>query len=61
MIALTNAKIIPVTQKIIENGKVKALGADIPIPENFEVIDYQGKWITLGLIDTHTHLRKNLI
>lgn len=43
---------------VISNGKIKELGVEgkIEIPEDAEVIDVNGKIITPGLIDPHTHL-----
>ena len=62
MIALTNAKIITVTNGIYENGtvlvdhgKIVSVG-NVEVPENAEVVDCSGKWITPGLIDAHTHI-----
>lgn len=37
-------------------GKVVAVGADIRIPDNTEVLDGTGKWVTPGIIDVHSHL-----
>ncbi len=62
-IALTGAKVFPVSQPPIDNatvviagGKITAVGANVPIPSNAERIDAGGKWITLGLIDPVTVL-----
>ena len=41
---------------LIENGKIKAVGANVEIPDDCEVIDASGKWVTPGFIDAHTHL-----
>ena len=41
---------------LIENGKIKAVGANVEIPAGAEVIDASGKWVTPGFIDAHTHL-----
>ena len=50
---------------VIENGVIACAGgvigyvgaaADAPILEADEVIDCEGRWITPGLIDPHTHL-----
>ncbi|MBQ7086855.1 MAG: amidohydrolase, partial [Clostridia bacterium] len=61
MIAIINAKILTVTNGTIENGallvedgKIAGYGADIQIPENAEIIDAKGGWLTPGLIDAHT-------
>ena len=41
---------------LIEDGRIKAIGADLEIPEEAEVYDYGEKTILPGLIDAHTHL-----
>ena len=63
MIAIINAKILTVTNGTIENGallveegKIKAYGENIAIPENAEIIDAKGGWLTPGFIDAHTHM-----
>lgn len=44
----------------ISNGKIVWLGKEADLPEykntTVDVIDGQGKWLTPGLIDCHTHL-----
>ncbi|MEC7755573.1 MULTISPECIES: amidohydrolase family protein [Roseivirga] len=61
--ALTNAKIYTVTNGIIENGTVvinngiiEAVGANVQIPNDAEVIDCGGKEIYPGMIDGGTTL-----
>tara|TARA_R110002096_G_scaffold97694_14_gene217747 strand:- start:4272 stop:5585 length:1314 start_codon:yes stop_codon:yes gene_type:complete len=61
--ALTNAKIYTVTNGIIENGTIiinngviEAVGANIKIPADAEVFDYQGREIYPGMIDSGTQL-----
>jgi len=63
MLAIINGKINTITQGIIEKGtilveagKIKEVGQSIDIPDGIEIIDAEGKWITPGLIDAHTHL-----
>lgn len=63
MKAIKNGKIVTVTKGIIEGGtilidqgKIVAVGQDLPIPEGTRVIDASGKWVTPGLIDCHTHI-----
>ena len=63
MIAFINAKIVTITNGTIENGvllveegKIKAYGADVAVPENAEIIDAKGGWLTPGFIDVHTHM-----
>ena len=41
---------------LIEDGRIKAIGEDVEIPEGAEVFDYEDKTILPGLIDAHTHL-----
>lgn len=41
---------------LMENGKIAAVGAALPIPTGFRTIDARGKWITPGVIDAHSHL-----
>ena len=63
MIAIKGGKLLTVTNGtiengtiLIENGKITAVGADIAIPEGAEVICAEGKWVTPGFIDAHTHI-----
>lgn len=43
---------------VIDGGRIVAVGAasEIAIPAGAEVIDCEGRWVTPGLIDCHTHL-----
>ncbi len=41
---------------LVENGKIAAVGVDLVVPENCEVIDVSGKHLTPGLIDCHSHM-----
>ena len=61
--ALTNAKIYTVTNGVIENGTIiinngiiEAVGANINIPGDAQVIDYSGQEIYPGMIDSGTKL-----
>ena len=63
MIALTNGTIYTMEEEIIaqgtiliDNGKIAAVGADIEIPADAQVIDVAGRMITPGFIDAHTHM-----
>lgn len=41
---------------LIVNGKISAIGKNITAPSGARVIDADGKWVTPGIIDTHSHL-----
>ncbi len=40
---------------LIENGRIAALGRDVTIPAGAQRIDACGRFVTPGLIDTHSH------
>lgn len=61
--AIVNASILTGTGKRIDrgtvlmrNGTIAAVGAGISVPEGVRVIDGTGKWVTPGIIDSHSHL-----
>lgn len=63
MLGIINGKIYTMTGLIIENGmifiedgKIKDFGENIVFPEGIKIIDAEGKMITPGLIDPHSHL-----
>jgi imidazolonepropionase-like amidohydrolase len=39
----------------IENGKIKAVGADLKVPSSVKAVDAAGDTLLPGLIDAHTH------
>lgn len=41
---------------LMANGKIVAVGQNLTAPEGAIVVDGQGKYVTPGLIDTHSHL-----
>jgi len=41
---------------LLEDGKVAAIGTSLAAPEGAMVVDGTGKFVTPGLIDTHSHL-----
>ena len=41
---------------LLQDGRVIAIGYDVDAPPDAEVIDGTGKFVTPGIIDTHTHL-----
>jgi imidazolonepropionase-like amidohydrolase len=62
-IAITNAKVYPVSSAPIQNGtvlmrdgKIVAVGANVTIPAEAQRIDASGKWVTPGLVNAQTQL-----
>jgi imidazolonepropionase-like amidohydrolase len=60
---IRGATVLTATSPPIENGdvlmrdgKIVAVGMDVTAPPGARVIDAQGKWVTPGVIDTHSHL-----
>lgn len=41
---------------LMRDGKIVAIGADVEAPADAVVVDGTGKWVTPGLIDSHSHL-----
>jgi imidazolonepropionase-like amidohydrolase len=41
---------------LLQDGKVTAVGANVTAPAGATIIDGAGKYVTPGLIDTHSHL-----
>lgn len=41
---------------VFDQGKIMAVGKDLQIPPNAQIINALGKVVTPGLIDAHTHL-----
>jgi imidazolonepropionase-like amidohydrolase len=61
VIAITNARVLPVAGPAIErgtvvirDGKIAAVGASVAVPAGARVIDAAGKVVTPGLIDSGT-------
>ena len=45
---------------LVTDGKIAAVGRDLAIPKDSEVIDLPAAWILPGLMDAHTHLALGL-
>ena len=62
LVAITNATILTASHGTIErgtilirDGKIAAVGADVQIPPGAKIIDGNGKYVTPGIIDAHSH------
>jgi imidazolonepropionase-like amidohydrolase len=44
------------TSVLIRSGKVVSIGNDIDVSSDTRTVDAQGKWLTPGIIDVHSHL-----
>lgn len=63
MKAITNARILTITNGVIEkgtilieNGKIADVGADVGVPGDAEIIDAAGMTVMPGLVDAHCHI-----
>ena len=62
--AITNGKVLTMGPKgviekgtvVLKDGKIAGVGKKVNIPKTAQVIDAEGKFITPGFIDAHTHL-----
>jgi imidazolonepropionase-like amidohydrolase len=62
-IVIKNATVMTVTHGVIENGsiyikdgKIAAVGETVNAPADVTVIDAEGKYLTPGIIDCHSHI-----
>ena len=51
-----NGEHIPGGDVLMRDGRIEVVGRDIEIPDDAEIIDAEGQWVTPGLIDVHSHL-----
>ena len=49
-------QVIPNGQLLMADGKIVAVGATVDAPAGATVVDATGKFVTPGIIDTHSHL-----
>ena len=48
--------IIPGGTIVLRDGRIAAIGAEVPIPAGAEIIDATGRFVSPGLIDCHSHI-----
>jgi len=63
MIAITNGKVMTITQGtlergtvLVEDGRIVAVGEQVEVPEGADVYDATGTVVTPGLSDAHCHV-----
>jgi imidazolonepropionase-like amidohydrolase len=63
VLVIRNGRIHTITQGIIErgsilirDGKIAAIGTEVPVPPGAEVLDAEGMWVQPGIIEAHSHL-----
>ena len=47
---------LPDTSLLIRDGRIEAMGPQLPVPEGATVIDARGRTVMPGLIDCHVHV-----
>jgi len=62
LVAITNATIMTATHGtiprgtiLVRDGKIADVGPNVVVPPDAQVIDAQGRWVTPGIIDEHSH------
>ncbi len=63
LVAITNATIMTATRGTIErgtivvrDGRIAAVGPDVQVPRDAEVIDGTGRYVIPGIVDSHSHM-----
>lgn len=61
--AIVGGLVVPVSSASIENGvvlvedgRIRAVGADLAVPEDWDVVDATGKVVLPGFIESHGHV-----
>ena len=44
------------TDILVQEGRIVAIGKDLPVTDDFKIIDATDKWVTPGIIDIHSHM-----
>ena len=68
IVAIKGGTILTVTKGTIQNGtivlrdgKIAAIGTDVPIPPGADVVNASGRFISPGLVDCHSHIAADSI
>lgn len=61
--AITNGYVVPVdgdpvdgATVLMDGGKIVAVGTDVDVPADAQIVDATGRWVLPGFIDAHAHL-----
>ena len=41
---------------VVRDGRIVAVGSDVAVPDDLEVLDYPDAWAVPGMVDLHTHI-----
>ncbi|OLR89891.1 amidohydrolase [Actinokineospora bangkokensis] len=62
-VAITGGRVVPVLGEVVEggtvlveDGRITAVGADVAVPGDAEVVDASGRWVLPGFVEAHGHL-----
>src|SRR6266702_7479080 len=62
-VAISGGRVVPIVGEeipggtvLIENGKIAAVGGNVPVPDGARVIDAAGSWVLPGFIEAQGHL-----
>ena len=68
VVAIRNATILTVSRGtipggtiLLRDGKIAAVGANVPIPAGADIIDATGRFVSPGLVDCHSHIAADSI
>jgi imidazolonepropionase-like amidohydrolase len=68
LVAIQNATILTVTRGtiprgtvVLREGRIAAVGANVPVPAGADVIDGTGMFVSPGIIDAHSHIASSAI
>ncbi|MEU5694910.1 amidohydrolase [Actinosynnema sp. NPDC020468] len=62
-VAITGGHVVPVAGTpieggtvLVQDGRIVAVGAAVPVPDGVPVVDATGKWVLPGFVEAHGHL-----
>jgi imidazolonepropionase-like amidohydrolase len=62
-IAITGGRVVPVDGDpvdggtvLVTDGKITAVGSDVQVPDDAQVVDATGSWVVPGFVEAHAHM-----